>query len=473
MIVSVMFFLTCRLCSKTIAKRTDSLVDKTVESVAAIASFGQALRDKWKESTTVNQKELEKKMDENEASMKEIKNAVKDKVAYLTRAATIQNIVASFVLLLMILIWDIVGYVKATKYSVYNWYLFFPLPVIMPVFFGVSFIIALTFAIAKCIFKFSGVSFAEIASITLFTSLSVFFLYHGFWFILMFGVFPDRIISKALFLIPLYFPLKLLLQYTSKYIERFKKLVSELKKEVAEKQQEEMPQDKNLSLTFEEDGKPQRVDVTKYIAMKLKYAWSLWKEEPSKASTHFFKQYILTETNVAAMVFIIFFWILWIPLLVALYFASDYLLIVTDIRKDPIKLIAFVIATSIIASRLAKIWKPLDDKEEEKNKKKYKARKGKAANETEDDSKRSQAKASPRKRPPPPPPKTMSEQLAEATHDDDDQHKIYESLSLSSTEATAGDYTLADAPNDNYEVASDTDDNNYALATASTLNDED
>ena len=421
MIVSVMFFLTFRLCSKKIAKRTDSLVDKTVESVAAIASFGQTLRDKWKESTTVNQKELEEKMDENEASMKEIKTAVKDKVAYLTHAATIQNIVAFFVVLLIILIWDIVGYVKATKYSAYNWYLFFPLPIIMPVFFGVSFIIALTFAIAKCICKLSGVSFAEIISITLFTSLSVFFLYHGFWFILMFGVFPDRIISKALFLIPLSFPLKLLLQYTSKYIERFKKLVSELKKEVAEKQQKEIPQDKYLSL----DGKPQCVDVTKYIVMKLKYAWSLWKEEPSKASMHFFKQYILTETNVAAMVFTIFFCVLWIPLLVALYFASDYLLIVTDIRKDPIKLIAFVIATSIIASRLAKIWKPLDDKEEEKNKKKYKARTGEAANETEDDSKRSQAKASPRKRSPPPPPKTTSEQLAEVAHDDD-QHKIYE-----------------------------------------------
>ena len=482
MVISIMLFLTCRLCSKKIAKRTNTTLDKFVDSVAAIASFGQTLRDRLKESKSGNEKEVEKEMEKNEESLKEMKTEVKAKAAYLTRVATVQNNLSYFIVLLIILVWDIVGYANANKSSTYNWYLFFPLPVMIPVFFIASLLISVPMTIVKCLKKSCEFSFQEVISITLLTTLSVFVLFHGFWFLITFGVFPDRIVSKALFLIPLYFPIKLFLQYLSIYVEKFEKLIANLEKDLIEKKQ--MSNNKQMVLSFEEEeadngtGQSQKETETQkykelieFLLLKVKYAWKVWWEEPGPSSKNFFNQYVFTEENGSNVFFTVFFAIFWIPLLLALYYASDYLLIVTDIRKDPIKLLIFVIATSILVSRLAKIWKPFDDEESKDDPKKKAPGTGKdeTASKTGDKSRKSSGKSPARKRPPPPPP-VRGQSAAVSGEDpaaDEETQKIYESLSLDSVSITEGEYTLAEASNENYSVATAPDpaSNNYSVAT--------
>ncbi|XP_019850921.1 PREDICTED: uncharacterized protein LOC109581323 [Amphimedon queenslandica] len=478
MIISIMMFLTCRLCSKKIAKRINRTVDKFVDSVAVIASFGQTLRDRLKENKSKNdEKGIEKEMEKNEESLKEMKSEVKAKSAYLTRVATVQNNLSYFVVLLVILVWDIVGYVKANRSSAYNWYLFFPLPVMIPVFFIASLLISMLMTVVKCLKKSCKFSFQEAISITLLTTLSVFVLFHGFWFLLTFGAFPDRIVSKALFLIPLYFPIKLFLQYLSIYVEKFEKFIANLEKDLIEKK--EKSTNKQSVLSFEEEEAnngtgqsqaetetPKCKELIQFLFLKMKYAWKVWYEEPGPSSRNFLNEYVFTEENGSNVFFTVFFAIFWIPLLIALYYASDYLLIVTDIRNDPIKLLIFVIATSVLVSRLAKIWKPFDDEESKEDPKKTK---NETSRKTERKSRKSSSKSPARKRPPPPPP--VSGQLAAVSGGDpateEGDQKIYESLSLDSVSITEGEYTLAEASNEDYSVATAPEPagNDYSVAS--------
>ena len=484
MVISIMMLLTCRLCSKKIAKRTNTTVDKFVDSVAAIASFGQTLRDRLKENKSGNdKKEVEKEMEKNEESLKEMKTQVKAKAAYLTRVATVQNNLSYFIVLLVILVWDIVGYVKANRSSAYNWYLFFPLPVMIPVFFIASLLISVLMTVVKCLKKSCKFSFQEAISITLLTTLSVFVLFHGFWFLLTFGAFPDRIVSKALFLIPLYFPIKLFLQYLSIYVEKFEKFIANLEKDLIEKKQNST--NKQSVLSFEEEEAdnetgqsqtetetPKCKELIKFLFLKIKYAWKVWREEPGPSSKNFLNEHIFTEENGSSVFFTAFFAIFWIPLLIALYYASDYLLIVTDIRNDPIKLLIFVIATSVLVSRLAKIWKPFDDEESKEDPKKKTPGTGKdeTSRKTGNKSRKSSSKSPARKRPPPPPP-VSGHQLATVSGGDqgadEENQKIYESLSLDSVSITEGEYTLAEASNENYSVvtAPEPASNDYSVAS--------
>lgn len=407
--------LNVRLCSKKVTKRTEQIAAKVVESTYAMISIVEILKEIWKQKKTYNEPEtkteenrtpetFEKSIEESIDESKTKFEQLKDKTKYLSNISSVQNILLYILAVMFFLIWDSVTYHEARKYRITDWYAFFPLPLIVPLVFVFSFIVMILTGTIVLLRRRAQsktlricLLFKKLITVPLLSVLVTFVMFHGFWIILMIGTYPDRIATTALFIIPLYFPSKLLFQTLCSIV-----------KSVFERLHNNFEQKRKLKMYFR--------DWINILLDNLK----LIKDLPK----HFIQ---IIEVS--------FFIVFWSLLLAVLYLASDFLLVVTDIRNDPIRLIAFVIITTVLTHRLVKVCKNNEEQDEP------------AANtKKEKDDVIPSTPSVPRRRQPPLPPIVTAAALPSQT--DADINSIYETVSLhtasSSNDIEEGVYTMAE-----------------------------
>ena len=179
--------------------------------------------------------EINKKLDRVGKSFSKISRGVTEDVTPNNQKnkSAWEYTIPYFLSLAIFIGWDLVQYKNAKKISKTEWFFFFPIPCIAPIIIGVSFGVSILLFIWYCtplgnyVKKkcksirsseknkgeegytcksfFHGCRFRDIVHFPILTGLSVFFVFHGLWMLLMFGAYPNLVIIKSLFLLPLFF----------------------------------------------------------------------------------------------------------------------------------------------------------------------------------------------------------------------------------------------------------------------------
>ena len=207
--ISIIFItLLLRICLRRFGKEIDDKVDR-VSTSKGIADFIQAIK---KDMSLENYR----------------KNSWEYTIPYLLSLGIFIG-------------WDSAQYHNAEKISKSEWFFFFPIPCIVPIIIGVSFGISILLFIGYCtpignyvtdqwnkteipkflkpekekptladILYLKGTKSCkcrlhDIVNFPILTGLGVFFVFHGSWMLLIFSTYPNLVIIKSLFLLPLFF----------------------------------------------------------------------------------------------------------------------------------------------------------------------------------------------------------------------------------------------------------------------------
>ena len=265
---------------------------------------------------------------------------------------------ASFFFLSIVLLYDLSQFITATKINIHEWLAFFPMPILGSAFLFISIIPSIivafvgTVSICKDLRKrkkredqttsresnkkqiyYNMKFWFNIISIPFISTLGFFMMSHGLWIILLLGVYPDRIITSVIFVAPLLFSLNLL-----------KSLIDPLKDLIEEHLEEYivyLKREKENKLEFEGED----TTFKQLISNDLKKFFEKVKTEGIQMVIKIVKGFIIFLFNNDVLILEnLFIFMLWSLLLAILYVASNFLLFVTDIRNDPIKLLGFTIA---------------------------------------------------------------------------------------------------------------------------------
>ena len=368
--VSVIFItLLLRICSRRFGKEIDDKADR-VSTSEGIAYFIQAIK---KDVTLENY----------------TKSSWEYTIPYL-------------ILLGIFIGWDSVQYKNAEKISKSEWFFFFPIPCIAPIIIGVSFGVSILLFIWYCtplgnfiINKWDNtqVSFCEteycicrlhdIVNFPILTGLSVFFVFHGMWMLLIFSAYPNLVIIKSLFLLPLYFFIITLLPRSIKglfnlgmnckecnkcmFCEKCNahKNCKECKCTTCKKNNSK-PKDYCCKCTCKctckcnectesihcekcklcnackkcDNCRSERCFLCKHFKLCKKC-----EEDKEKSNMNFTAIYGFSVTLAFA-----------IPLLIVLYYGSDYILVVTKIIEDPLKLLITLAVLLGVPYYLILLW---------------------------------------------------------------------------------------------------------------------
>ena len=269
--------------------------------------------------------EINKKLNRVSESLSRLSKGATDDVIPNNQKnkSTWEYTIPYFLSLAIFIGWDLVQYKHAKKISKTEWFYFFPIPCIAPIIIGVSFGVSILLFIwyykkntdknkKECLLDCH-----HIVNFPILTGLSVFFVFHGSWMLLMFGAYPNLVIIRSLFLLPLFF-------FIIALLPRMIKALYNLYKEYKE---EKIPKDFTSVYGF---------SVTVLIA---------------------------------------------IPLLIVLYFASDYILVVTDIHDDPLKLLIALAVILGVPYYLILLW----DSNNQETKETKVEKNGEAANKCDEE----------------------------------------------------------------------------------------
>ena len=347
------------LLSKEFSKRMDKQLMKLLDVMtkATLKSIVDSVMNKKLFAKNEKEEEIQSTNEEN-GENKETPTSKKPElkldIIHLTTICRKYSF-ASFFFLSIVLLYDLSQFITATKVNNIHWLAFFPMPILGSAFLFISIIPSIIVGvvlICKDLHKgkkqedqttsresnkkqiyYSMKFWFNIISIPFISTLGFFMMSHGIWIILLLGVYPDRIITSVIFVAPLLFSLNLL-----------KSLIDPLK-DLIEKHLEEYivclkHEKEKLELEGEDTTFKQLIsnDLKKLLK-------KLITKEGIQMVIKIVKGFIIFLFNNDVLILEnVFIFMLWSLLLAILYVASNFLLFVTDIRNDPIKLLGFTIA---------------------------------------------------------------------------------------------------------------------------------
>ena len=313
------------VCSKLVSKKIDKTIKGGQETINSVISLPKKLSNALNNQKT-QAKEIDKSsppieteevaIDINSTPQSQAENSNYNHLMVLIKKYALLICLVLFVIVIV----DLYYYFRIEKIRSIDWIIFFPLPLIAPLFFMINVIMT---AITGIVMSYKHNDFPEQTScadvvkkiiqqadprswyilITLpFTATTILFcIVHGFWLILAFVAYPVRVITSCLFNIPVFSPL--------------------------------------LPL----------ISIVVYLLKKTK------EKKTREATMTFF-----------GLVLFILFWGLF---MVTLYKATIYLLVITDVQNKWWKILVSVVIVSLLIDCLSRSCKPSDDSDEETTKK--------------------------------------------------------------------------------------------------------
>ena len=309
------------VCSKLVSKKIDKTIKGSQETINSIISLSKKL------SNALNNKKMQaKEIDRSSPPIETEQVAIDINSTPQSQAESssynhLMILIKKYALLIclvlfVIVIVDLYYYFRIEKTRSIDWIIFFPLPLIAPLFFMINVIMT---AITGIVMSYKHNDFPEQTScagvikkiiqqadprswyilIALpFTATTILFcIVHGFWLILGFVAYPVRVITSCLFDIPVFSPL--------------------------------------LPL----------VSIVVYLLKKIK------EKKTREAIMTFF-----------GLVLFILFWGLFMA---TLYKATRYLLLITDVQNKWWKILVSVVIVSLLTDYLSQSCKPSVDSDEE------------------------------------------------------------------------------------------------------------
>lgn len=152
---------------------------------------------------------------------KDIKEASKQKVVkkkYLQRITSHNHFLLYSLIIVSMEVYDAVQFSRSTIYNLNNWFLFLP-----SVQLG-CYLFILNIGGIPAIYFFKKLSLKHWIAVPLLTSVSLLILYHAIWIVILFAAYPTLVLTRALFLIPLYLPLIIIYRRVIYYFKKFLKL---------------------------------------------------------------------------------------------------------------------------------------------------------------------------------------------------------------------------------------------------------
>lgn len=338
-LIAIGVLVTCNLnlLSEEAAMKVENFLKQSVKLRTEVISILKQFKGKF--SQVVNEAEEKSKSTEED---QENTGVMLASITNDSQSLLQQNCLKQFtkkyaVICLLVLIglslYDLVKFIISKKVDIKDWLAFFPMPILGVVFGSISLVITTASGVIlvykhkeEMIYKTRKFWYA-ILPIPWITTLVFFITVHCFWIILLFGIYPDRLISSAIFFVPLFFMLKPTLKTLLVYANLIKD---------------------ELVALWKENG-------TFFVMLKQVVSMITFKE-----------LYCFLKNNCLNLMFTVFALLFWGLLLGILYMTSDFFLIVTDIRNDPITLITFAVVIVATTFRLTALCKPPKPKKEEK-----------------------------------------------------------------------------------------------------------
>ena len=302
-VINVFMVLSFRVCSKKMARHIDKIIGKVLNVISSGISG---------ESDVEQTPYIE------------------------TIASPAHNVVYAVIIVLLGLL-DLLLFISASLniYNIWSWLAFLPVPLTAPLVLLVS---ALIPACIKCCTRGSTHSYSQhnvvsqVATVSLLTVLSVFALFHGFWFAMIFAVYPSLVLSKALLLIPMYLPLLIVYRKLPYFFKKFRQNYRQRKRHGTQNNKEE--------------GK----------------------------------------VMLGGLCYVIFVCaVMWPAILILIDYISRYLIIVAQLAEDTLQLIIIVAVVTLITYRLAKIFVEVDQEENKEENEEENEEERKEDNEEEEE----------------------------------------------------------------------------------------